>query len=89
MPSGLRDNNLKTRRHPVSPEWTLLGCGALGGVFASPADPKRPTDAHPAARAAPCHPAPPASTSPPSTAGQLLAIERAFTTSQAPSDACW
>ena len=35
MPSGLRDNNLKTRRHPVSPEWTLLGCGALGGVFAS------------------------------------------------------
>ena len=29
MPSGLRDNNLKTRRHPVSPEWTLLGCGAL------------------------------------------------------------
>ena len=35
MPSGLRDNNLKTRRHPASPEWTLLGCGALGGVFAS------------------------------------------------------
>ncbi|MEG0008319.1 MAG: 2-dehydropantoate 2-reductase [Aeromonas sp.] len=35
MPSGLRDNNLKTSRHPLPPQWTLLGCGALGGVFAS------------------------------------------------------
>jgi 2-dehydropantoate 2-reductase len=35
MPSGLRDNNLKTSRQPSSPQWTLLGCGALGGVFAS------------------------------------------------------
>lgn len=35
MPSGLRDNNLKTSRHPNSPHWSLLGCGALGGVFAS------------------------------------------------------
>lgn len=34
MPSGLRNT-----RHPVVPpviaQWTLLGCGALGGVFAS------------------------------------------------------
>lgn len=35
MPSGSRDNNLKTSRHPRPPQWTLLGCGALGGVFAS------------------------------------------------------
>lgn len=35
MPSGLRDNNLKTSRQISSPQWTLLGCGALGGVFAS------------------------------------------------------
>lgn len=35
MPSGLRDNNLKNSRHPSSPHWSLLGCGALGGVFAS------------------------------------------------------
>src|SRR5690606_14296805 len=35
MPSGLRDYNLKTSRLPSSPQWSLLGCGALGGVFAS------------------------------------------------------
>ncbi|MFC5704892.1 ketopantoate reductase family protein [Aeromonas eucrenophila] len=35
MPSGSRDNNLEKSRHPSSPQWTLLGCGALGGVFAS------------------------------------------------------
>ncbi|MNE26146.1 2-dehydropantoate 2-reductase [compost metagenome] len=35
MPSGLRDLNLKNSRQPSSPQWSLLGCGALGGVFAS------------------------------------------------------
>ncbi|EIM1707517.1 2-dehydropantoate 2-reductase [Aeromonas dhakensis] len=35
MPSGSRDYNLTHSRHPPSPQWTLLGCGALGGVFAS------------------------------------------------------
>ncbi|HHQ4567439.1 TPA: ketopantoate reductase family protein [Aeromonas hydrophila] len=35
MPSGSRDYNLTQSRHTSSPQWTLLGCGALGGVFAS------------------------------------------------------
>lgn len=35
MPSGSRDYNLTHSRHTPSPQWTLLGCGALGGVFAS------------------------------------------------------
>lgn len=35
MPSGSRDYNLKNSRHTSSPQWSLLGCGALGGVFAS------------------------------------------------------
>ena len=30
MPSGLQSSRL-----PSSPQWSLLGCGALGGVFAS------------------------------------------------------
>ncbi|WP_033137916.1 ketopantoate reductase family protein [Aeromonas finlandensis] len=30
MPSGLKNS-----RQPVIPQWSLLGCGALGGVFAS------------------------------------------------------
>ncbi|HDN9005461.1 ketopantoate reductase family protein [Aeromonas veronii] len=34
MPSGLK-NSRQPVMPPVAPKWTLLGCGALGGVFAS------------------------------------------------------
>ncbi|WP_441254705.1 ketopantoate reductase family protein [Aeromonas sp. A600620] len=34
MPSGLK-NSRQPVMPPAAPKWTLLGCGALGGVFAS------------------------------------------------------
>ncbi|PJG58176.1 ketopantoate reductase family protein [Aeromonas cavernicola] len=35
MLSGLPDTPLQPRQRSCAPAWTLLGCGALGGVFAS------------------------------------------------------